>query len=272
MAALDMNTLGQYVRLEDHNQFQQLAEGTVAVLVTHSNLNQQWPEIRFDLHSTIGAIKDRLYLHGGTGAGFQKLLLKQDGAVLCELGPDDRKLGYFGVTSGMEIHIVDTDPYSFSKDGGLENVNLVKKYEMSDEDYEKRENSLRNYKKKMREKDPYFTFLKENRREPKNLNPPGPETLEAFKIGDRCQVQPGDRRGEIKWLGECEAIGPGAWVGVNLDEPLGKGDGTIKKTGQRLFECSSNHAVFARPDKVEAGDFPELDPFAELESSDEDEI
>jgi len=272
MAALDMNSLGQYIRLEDHNQYQQLAEGTVSVLVSHSNLDQQWPEIRFDLHSTIGAIKDRLYRHGGTGAGFQKLLLKQNGQTLCELTPDDRMLGFFGVSSGMEIHIVDTDPYSFSKDGGLENVDLVEKYVMSEEDYERRENSLRAYKKKMREKDPYFTFLPENRREPKNKNPPGPETIEAFNIGDRCEIQPGSRRGTIAWKGANEGIGNGYWVGVHLDEPLGKGDGAIAKTGDRLFECPANHAAFVRPDKVTAGDFPELDPLAELESDDEDEI
>ncbi|CAK9087234.1 Tubulin-folding cofactor B (AtTFCB) (Protein EMBRYO DEFECTIVE 2804) [Durusdinium trenchii] len=269
MAALDMNTLNQYVRLEDHLEFQGLAEGTVAVLVTHSNLEQQWPEIRFDLHTTIGALKDRLYRHGGTGAGFQKLLLKQDGAVLCEMADDAKMLGFYGVKSGMEIHIVDTDPYSFSKDGGLENVELVEKYVMSDEDYAKRENSLRNYKLKMREKDPHWTFLPENRREPKNKNPPTEEDVAPFKIGDRCEVQPGSRRGAVAWKGAAEEIGNGFWVGVQLDEPLGKSDGSAK--GKVLFKCPPKHGVFARPDKVTVGDFPELDPLAEL-SSDDDEI
>jgi len=243
------------------------------VLVTHSNLEQQWPEIRLDLHCTIAAIKDRLYLHGGTGAGFQRLVLKQDGQTLCVMDDDTKMLGYYGVTSGMNIHIVDMDPHSYSKDGGLENVNLVEKYVMSDEDYEKRENALRNYKKKMREKDPYWTFLPENRREPKNKNPPGPDSVKVIsgQIGERCQIQPGSRRGVVAWTGcgEESGIGNGYWVGVMLDEPLGKGNGTVK--GTKLFECGDNHASFVRPDKVEVGDFPERDPLDEL-SSDEDEL
>jgi tubulin-folding cofactor B len=273
MAALDMNTLKQYIRLEDHNQFQQLAQGTVQLLITHSNLIQTWPEIRFDLHTTIGAVKDRLYRHGGTGAGFQRLLLKQDGVTLCELGPDDRMLGYFGVQSGMEIHIKDMDPYSFSKNGGLEDTSQVEKYMMSEEDYEARPGTLRAYKKMMLEKDPYFTFLPENRREPKNNTPPGLDDIAPFEIGARCEVQPGSRRGVVAWKGENALIGNGAWLGVRLDEPLGKSDGTVgKKEKQvRLFECAANHGVFVRPDKCIVGDFPELDPLAELEDS-EDEI
>mmetsp|Transcript_14945 Transcript_14945/g.29063 ORF Transcript_14945/g.29063 Transcript_14945/m.29063 type:complete len:272 (-) Transcript_14945:269-1084(-) len=271
MAAMDMNTLNQYVRLEDAHFGQQIAEGTALVDVTHSNLEQRWPEIRVDLHTTVGALKDRLYRHGGTGAGFQKLVLKQDGAVLCELDDDSKMLGYYGVATGMNIHIVDTDPYSFSKDGGLENVDLVKKYVMSDEDYEKRDNSLRNYKKKMRETDPYFTFLPENRREPKNLNPPTAEDVKDFKIGDRCQVEPGARRGTIVWKGDGEGyVGNGYWIGVHLDEPLGKSNGTVK--GKKFFEVPEKHGAFIRPDKVEVGDFPERDIFAELSSDDEDEI
>ena len=48
MAALGMEILNAYVRAEDHLKHQALAEGTVSVTVTHSNLNQQWPELRFE--------------------------------------------------------------------------------------------------------------------------------------------------------------------------------------------------------------------------------
>ncbi|GBG29696.1 Tubulin-folding cofactor B [Hondaea fermentalgiana] len=271
MAALDMNTLNQYVRLEDGQFGQQVAEGTALVDISHSNLQQRWPEIRVDLHTTVGALKDRLYRHGGTGAGFQRLVLKQDGTTLCELDDDTKMLGFYGVATGMNIHIIDTDPYSFSKDGGLENVDLVEKYVMSDEDYNKRENSIRAYKKKMREKDPYFTLLPENRREPKNKNPPTEKDVEGFTVGDRCQIQPGSRRGVVAWKGDGEnLVGNGYWIGVRLDEPLGKGNGTVK--GKRFFEADEKHAAFVRPDKCEVGDFPELDPLAELSSDDEDEI
>jgi len=55
----------------------------------------------------------------------------------------------------------------------------------------------------------------------------------------------------------------GSWIGIQLDEPTGKNDGTIK--GQRYFTCSPNSGVFIRPDRVEVGDFEPLDDFGDDE-------
>jgi tubulin-folding cofactor B len=41
------------------------------------------------------------------------------------------------VQNGNEIHVVDTDPHSLSRDGGLDDLSQVQKYRMSDEDYDK---------------------------------------------------------------------------------------------------------------------------------------
>lgn len=46
-----------------------------------------------------------------------------------------------------------------------------------------------------------------------------------IKIGDRCEVEPGAKRGVVKYVGRAESIAPGFWVGVQYDEPLGKHDG-----------------------------------------------
>ncbi|GAA0158894.1 chaperone [Lithospermum erythrorhizon] len=83
------------------------------------------------------------------------------------------------------------------------------------------------------------------------------------KVGDRCQVEPGEKRGIIKFVGQAEALSPGFWVGVQYDEPLGKHDGTVK--GKRYFECPPLHGAMVRPDKVKVGDYPERDPFEEEE-------
>mmetsp|Transcript_14169 Transcript_14169/g.37429 ORF Transcript_14169/g.37429 Transcript_14169/m.37429 type:complete len:116 (-) Transcript_14169:344-691(-) len=92
------------------------------------------------------------------------------------------------------------------------------------------------------------------------------DLVASMKVGDRCQINPGGKRGVVAFVGKIPAIAPGWWVGVQYDEPVGKNDGTVK--GSRLFECPPNYGGFLRPDKVEVGDFPEADLFG----SDDDDI
>ncbi|PKI32591.1 hypothetical protein CRG98_046988 [Punica granatum] len=84
-----------------------------------------------------------------------------------------------------------------------------------------------------------------------------------IKVGDRCEVEPGAKRGVVKFVGQAESLAPGFWVGVQYDEPLGKHDGMVK--GTRYFECPPLHGAMVRPDKVKVGDYPEHDIFEEDE-------
>jgi tubulin-folding cofactor B len=74
-------------------------------------------------------------------------------------------------------------------------------------------------------------------------------------LGQRCSVSPGDRRGEVCYIGQVKGLASGYWIGVRLDEPQGKNDGSIKDV--RYFEASKNFGSFARPPKVTCGDYPE---------------
>ena len=86
---------------------------------------------------------------------------------------------------------------------------------------------------------------------------------EAIALESRCQINVGERRGCVKFAGKVPGMGAGFWIGVLLDEPCGDSNGTYK--GQKYFEASDKCAVFVRPTDLQVGDFPERDPFDELE-------
>jgi tubulin-specific chaperone B len=91
------------------------------------------------------------------------------------------------------------------------------------------------------------------------------------------------RRGTIRYIGPVPEIpfaplksaAPPAdlqplWVGMELDEPTGKNDGSI--AGRKYFECAGgNRGVFVKPEKVQVGDFPPLDLDLDFDDEDEDD-
>ncbi|KAI9917744.1 hypothetical protein PsorP6_013120 [Peronosclerospora sorghi] len=86
-------------------------------------------------------------------------------------------------------------------------------------------------------------------------------------LGARCElVPPGPsgslrasikRYGEIAYIGAVEGLPGDKWIGVRLDQPLGKGDGTYQ--GRRYFDCQPLHGAIVRPERVNVdGEFPVL--------------
>merc|ERR1711904_389335 len=184
------------------------AESTVCINVSHSNLKAKFIELRLDKHMTILEVMEKLRRHTGSGVDNMMLqLYNQAQQLVCTLDDPDRKLGYYSPEDGYGIHIVDSNPHSLSAGGGLEDVSLVKKYEISEEAYNKREGTARKWMQEQKAKDPTWTIQKEmmRRKDPNWVPPnevPDPDHMqeEASKIniGDRCEVQPGGRRGEVK--------------------------------------------------------------------------
>lgn len=260
---------------------QSQADTTVLINISHSNLKATFVEIRLDKHMTIQEILEKLRRHTGSSVEDVVLQLFNNAhQLVCVLDDYDRKFGYYSPEDGYGIHMMDTNPHSISANGWLENVNLVKKYEISEEDYNKRRDSVRAWMNTMKAKDPTWTIQKEMMRRkdpnwvaPEEIYDPEHQAEEAskIKVGDRCEVLPGGRRGEVKYVGKIPQLKLGFWVGVALDEPVGINDGSCQgkdSVPKRYFDClGPKYGTFARPVNVNVGDFPDLfdEEMAELD-------
>lgn len=248
------------------------AQGIVALDITHNLIKRNFVEIPFETNWTIERCKEKIFTMMGTQ--IDTMVLTLEGTVL----DNARYLADYSPQTGMLMHVVDNDPYSKAKGGGLDDVSLVKKYVMSDEDYAKRDNTYLAFKKKMLAKDPNWkpVSLQGAPQRPKaglsceeELKPETYDEIRArMKISDRCEVM-GGRRGVVMYVGPVPEI-PSTdenviWVGVKFDEATGKNDGSIK--GTRYFQAGHNEGGFIKSQLVKAGDYPEKDPFA---SDDED--
>uniref|UniRef100_A0A8C4HS05 CAP-Gly domain-containing protein n=1 Tax=Dicentrarchus labrax TaxID=13489 RepID=A0A8C4HS05_DICLA len=67
----------------------------------------------------------------------------------------------------------------------------------------------------------------------------GPEV----RLGERVLVV-GQRTGVVQFYGKTR-FAPGLWLGIKLDKPSGKNDGSVG--GVRYFSCPPKHGVFAPP-------------------------
>ncbi|XP_043254578.1 restin homolog isoform X2 [Colletes gigas] len=70
-----------------------------------------------------------------------------------------------------------------------------------------------------------------------------------LRIGERVIVSStqGSKAGVLRYLGVTE-FAPGEWCGVELDEPVGKNDGSVGD--MRYFECRPKYGLFAPAHKV----------------------
>jgi tubulin-folding cofactor B len=272
-----------YVTANDATRHDGMVDGAIRLDITHSNLEQRWHDILVWREMTVFELKEKLYRHCGSHVTFVDLYLRRGHGTsdTVYLADENKTLGYYGCASGMHLHMVDNDVHSISAGGWLENVDLVEKFQLTEEQYDARENTVRAYKKKIMAKDPTFKFGKKEHTEKQ------PEIdLTPYVVDARCEVNPGGRRGTVKFVGPLgedtpdedgvvtKVMGdniygkdPITFVGIQLDEPTGHNDGTHH--GQRYFECPPKYGLFAKPQNVTIGDFPELDPFADLESDDE---
>ena len=156
------------------------------------------------------------------------------------------------------MHVIDESGRNVTNE--FNDVSQVEKYKISEADYNKRDDTFRAFKARMQAaghegfqsaqgESVYEDFMKDE--------------AEAIQVDQRCQLNVGERRGSVKYNGKVPGLGAGYWIGVLLDEPTGDSNGKIKN--KQCFEAGDKCATFVRPTDLQVGDFPERDPFDELE-------
>ena len=81
--------------------------------------------------------------------------------------------------------------------------------------------------------------------------PPKPEPTPSagdFKLEDKALFR--EQRGTVKYVGPTN-IGPGEWIGLEMDEESGTHDGSL--FGVRYFSCGARRGVFARASQLQRG-------------------
>ncbi|XP_017316765.1 dynactin subunit 1a isoform X2 [Ictalurus punctatus] len=68
------------------------------------------------------------------------------------------------------------------------------------------------------------------------------------KVGSLVEVIGKGQRGTVAYVG-ATLFASGKWVGVILDEPKGKNDGTVQ--GKSYFNCKENHGIFVRQSQIQ---------------------
>ncbi|RMZ75117.1 hypothetical protein DV737_g5444, partial [Chaetothyriales sp. CBS 132003] len=170
---------------------------------------------------SVSTLKGKLEPITGIPSASQLLRIAAIDGSWTPMDDDGALLSSFPLHKGAMIEVVDTRPRGAQVNWG--NVGEVEKYVMPEEDYARRNDSVMAWKKRQ-------------------------------KLG---RFDPGQK--SVEGLGGARERGC-VWVGVELDEPAGRNDGSVEverdegKSAVRLWEGRAKHGVLVRPEKVEAGD------------------
>ncbi|BES93034.1 CAP-Gly domain [Nesidiocoris tenuis] len=221
-------------------------------------------EKRYHKGITVLELKGKLEVITGANAATMKIkVFSKTDELVCELSDGNALLGSYPIDDGMRLHVED----QFLLRKQLDEFQ-VEKFELSQEEYDKRSDTVRSFLKRNRLGKFDEEEMKKKQVEKEKEEELEKEHMKTITVGSRCQTQvPGQptRRGAVKFVGSVK-FSPGNWVGVQYDEPLGKNDGSVQ--GVRYFECPPKYGGFVKPLYVQVGDFPE----EEINFDDDDEL
>ncbi|XP_033845848.1 CAP-Gly domain-containing linker protein 1 isoform X2 [Periophthalmus magnuspinnatus] len=88
---------------------------------------------------------------------------------------------------------------------------------------------------------------------PVGVTSPSQDATVDFQIGERVWVN-GNKPGHVRFIGEAQ-FAPGQWAGIELDEPIGKNNGSVAEVV--YFKCEDGRGIFTRPSKLSRTAVPE---------------
>lgn len=234
-----------------------ISSAPLVTVQVSSSLNSFTAEKRLDRGLTLAELKCKLELVVGSPASCMELkLFSIDNNFIQNLDQDDALLGSYPVDNGCRIHVIDKSGATF---GQFEDVSRVEKFEISDDAYEKRSDSVRSFLKRNKMGKFNEEEASEKAAEQKCKLEEEKLAAETITTGSRCEVRaPGQptKRGTVMYVGLTD-FKPGYWVGIKYDEPFGKHNGSVE--GKRYFECTPKYGAFVKPQQVVVGDFSEED-------------
>lgn len=199
---------------------------TLKLDVSHTGLGMEFTELPFASTLTLAQVKDKLYPRTGTEVQHQQLSLGER-----VLDDDTRTLSELGVVTGDRLVLVDTNEGSVANtlfDGAAAVPKVVAS---------RGDSGFAAFRKKAKAKATADT---------------GRDAAALLNVGQRVVVKKSGAPGVVRFVGPCDAMPAGFWVGVELDDSsAGKHDGEVK--GVRLFgPCASKGGICTRPDLVVA--------------------
>ncbi len=232
----------------------------IKIDLEHNISDLKIPELRVDPKMTLLALKDQVEKRYGSEPNYVRFTLKtKKDEVVTEMEEEFRTLDFYGVKEGMVIRVTDLNPNSIHNE--ISNTGLIEKYVMSEETYEKRSDTFRKWKHAYLIDNPHAIHSAGGKPEisdPEYMK----ELSETMSVYMRCRMEDGSK-GTIRYIGKVPSLGVGYFVGIELDEVLeGEGDGTIE--GFHYFYCDIGKGIFARPNKLEIGEFPKIEEDDEI--------
>lgn len=219
----------------------------IKINISNSKNNSVSFEKKFPKNITIADLKNKLEIITGGCASTMAIELFDGDRLVCKVDNNSALLGSYPIEDAMRLHVTDT--FLFINEN-------VEKFELTDQQYNQKQDSVKNYLKTNK-------LGKYNEEEMKKLEEKKKQALEdqnkktaLCTVGSRCRVtvkgKP-TRLGTVMYNGELDGKA-GTYIGVKYDEPLGVNDGSID--GKRYFDCQLKYGGFVSPLNVEVGDYP----------------